>query len=379
MATQGINPNKDRGPMVLAVTTVLVFLATVFALARFYARTWTRKHIYLDDLLVVVSVVLLWCSLACISVAVSNGLGRHYKTLTVHQQEKVVFWYLQAVSPVILALGIPKLAVATILNRILDPGPKLKTTVWGLATSSAVALLSVIFLAFFRCAPVRSQWDFSITDKKCMDVSVKIWSARFTGAYSALVDLFFAVWPALIFCSTQMSRIKTIRLSLAMGFGAIASGIAAYKCISFSGVTDPDFSWGNNETVISIIAEATALIIAASIPMLAPLFRSIHTSYKKLRHRIFGTPTSQAPQPPDRPDNNAWDFPTRNRVRPRDDAELGIWSLATSPTDGWDLRQLDSSHARADTKGTQSSRDHGSRSVYTQNTSMRSMRQENSA
>lgn len=212
MAIEGTNPYENRGPMVLAVTTVLVFLATVFGLARFYARTWIRKQIYLDDLFIVVSVLLLWYSLACTFMAVFSGLGRHAETLTVHQQERVVFWYLLIVPAVVLALGIPKLAVATILNRILFPGPKLKATAWGLAISSTLAFVPVIFIAFFHCVPVRSQWDFSITDKKCMNVSVKIWYGTFSSgesvaqpcagflltasrgsltAYSSLVDLFF--------------------------------------------------------------------------------------------------------------------------------------------------------------------------------------------
>ncbi|KLU85814.1 hypothetical protein MAPG_04834 [Magnaporthiopsis poae ATCC 64411] len=346
MEIEGANPYEDRGPMVLATTTVLVFLATVFGLARFYARTWIRRQIYLDDLFIAVSVLLLWYSLACTSMAVSSGLGRHVKTLTVYQQERVVFWYLLIVPGVLLALGIPKLAVATVLNRILAPGPKLKATAWGLAISSTLAFFPVIFIAYFHCLPVRSQWDFSIKDKKCIDLSVRVWCGWITSAYSSLADLFFAVWPAVIFCSTQMSRAKTIRLSLAMGFGAIASGIAAYKCVTFSGVIEPDFSWENNGTVISTIAEGSALVIAASIPMLAPLFRSIHTSYEKLRHRILGTPISQAPQPQDRADNNAWDFPTRRRMRPRDDTELGPWSLPTSAADSWGTRHMYSSNAQ---------------------------------
>lgn len=104
--------------------------------------------------------------------------------------------------------------------------------------------------------------------------------------------------------------------------------------------------------------------------MLTPLFRSIHTSCRKLSHRIFGTPISQAPQPQDRADNDAWDLPTRRRMRPRDDAELGPSSLATSPADGWDPRQPHRSHARENARRTQSPRDHGSRSTYTQNTSL---------
>ncbi|KAL8339397.1 hypothetical protein RB601_005793 [Gaeumannomyces tritici] len=219
MATEA---HENRGPMVLAATSVLVFLAAVFGLARFYARTWIRRQVYLDDLFVVVSVVLLLYSEVCIYMAVSNGQGRHVDTLTVQQQERVIFWYILTVPAVLPALGIPKLVVATILVRILVPGPKARAVAWGPAIMSTLAFIAI--------------------DKKCMDVSVMIWCSTFASAFSAFVDLYLAVWPAVISYSMQMSRIKTVGLSIAMGIGAIAAGIAAYKCSNFSGLADPDFS-----------------------------------------------------------------------------------------------------------------------------------------
>ncbi|KAL8399470.1 hypothetical protein RB594_000010 [Gaeumannomyces avenae] len=339
MATEA---HENRSPMVLAATSVPVFLATVFGLARFYTRTWIRKQVYLDDLFVVVSVVLLLYSEICIYMAVSNGQGRHVDTLTVQQQERVIFWYMLTIPAVLPALGIPKLAVATILVRILVPGPKVRAVAWGLAIMSTLAFIAIVFVVFFQCLPVRAQWDFSIQDKKCMDVSVMIWCSTFASAFSAFVDLYLAVWPAVIFYSMQMSRIKTVGLSIAMGIGAIAAGIAAYKCSNFSGLADPDFSWGNNGTVITTHAEASAIVIAASIPMLAPLYRSIDMSYRRAKRRVCGTPMELRPEP--RPEN-AWDFPTRKRMRPRDDAELGRSSLATSQAESWDPRHL-YSHAR---------------------------------
>ncbi|EJT75125.1 hypothetical protein GGTG_08963 [Gaeumannomyces tritici R3-111a-1] len=323
MATEA---HENRGPMVLAATSVLVFLAAVFGLARFYARTWIRRQVYLDDLFVVVSVVLLLYSEVCIYMAVSNGQGRHVDTLTVQQQERVIFWHMLTVPAVLPALGIPKLVVATILVRILVPGPKARAVAWGPAIMSTLAFIAIVFVVFFQCLPVRAQGTFPSR----------------TRTFSAFVDLYLAVWPAVIFYSMQMSRIKTVGLSIAMGIGAIAAGIAAYKCSNFSGLADPDFSCKAPSIADWSSAEASAIVTAASIPMLAPLYRSIEMSYKRAKRRVCGTPMELRPEP--RPEN-AWDFPTRERMQPRDDAELGRSSLATSQAESWDPRHL-YSHAR---------------------------------
>jgi hypothetical protein len=61
-------------------------------------------------------------------------------------------------------------------------------------------------------------------------------------ALSAMVDLYLAVYPAVILFKLQMNLRKKLALSIALGLGSIATAVAIYKSTRLTALASPDFS-----------------------------------------------------------------------------------------------------------------------------------------
>lgn len=61
-------------------------------------------------------------------------------------------------------------------------------------------------------------------------------------ALSAAMDLYLAVYPAVILARLQMNIRKKIALASALGIGSVSSVVAAYKCTRLPGLATEDFS-----------------------------------------------------------------------------------------------------------------------------------------
>jgi hypothetical protein len=63
-----------------------------------------------------------------------------------------------------------------------------------------------------------------------------------TSALSAAMDLYLAVYPAVILARLQMNIKKKLALASALGIGSVACVVAAYKCTRLPGLASNDFS-----------------------------------------------------------------------------------------------------------------------------------------
>ena len=61
-------------------------------------------------------------------------------------------------------------------------------------------------------------------------------------ALSAAMDLYLAVYPAVILARLQMNIRKKMALASALGIGSVACIVAAYKCSRLPGLATNDFS-----------------------------------------------------------------------------------------------------------------------------------------
>jgi hypothetical protein len=63
-----------------------------------------------------------------------------------------------------------------------------------------------------------------------------------TIALSAFMDLYLAVYPAIILAGLQMNMKKKIALGVALGIGSVSCVVAAYKCTQLPSLASDDFS-----------------------------------------------------------------------------------------------------------------------------------------
>lgn len=151
----------------------------------------------------------------------------------------------------IISFAIPKLAVAALLHRILNPNLTKRIIVWGLVSLIAVIAIVNILIYVTMCDPQQALWKSSMIlsgEAKCRDIWILINYATFNGgercsmglvilvtvsdnrhvcaAFSAFVDLFLAIYPGVVLFKLQMSLRKKIALTAALGLGAMYGNLA---------------------------------------------------------------------------------------------------------------------------------------------------------
>lgn len=185
-------------------------------------------------------------TLAYASVTSANvvlGYGRHADTLSPERLVKVSLVNYADFALGIVSFSLPKLAVAALLNRIMNPNWFQKSILWLLTGLVALTSGICIVVLFTMCDPPRALWDVSLVmqgNAKCRDISILIDYAIFTGgrdsdtlawssrgrvlmipAFSAFTDLYLAIYPAVVLMKLNMSTRKKIALCLALGLGSV--------------------------------------------------------------------------------------------------------------------------------------------------------------
>lgn len=92
-----------------------------------------------------------------------------------------------------------KISILCLYGRIFS-GLWLNRTLWALGTLIACYSIPLIFGTLFQCIPLRSLWDDSITDAKCIDFSAVVITY---GTFNVTTNFIILVLPALALWKEQ--------------------------------------------------------------------------------------------------------------------------------------------------------------------------------
>lgn len=199
----------DKGPEMMAVMWTMTALATLLVIARLCIRQRMLRNFGFDDWLIGASMVIIpsvsasseilldqdfWhirllqifglIFVATATVSVTYGYGQHMSNLDPKTVEPALMWNMISFIFGIISFAIPKLAVAALLHRILNPSLIQRITVWGLVILVAIIALINILIYVTMCNPPRALWKPSMILKgeaTCRDVWILINYATFNG------------------------------------------------------------------------------------------------------------------------------------------------------------------------------------------------------
>ncbi|PYI00144.1 hypothetical protein BO71DRAFT_393762 [Aspergillus ellipticus CBS 707.79] len=270
--------SQNKGPRILAVFWILTGLATVAVSARLFIRMKILRNPGADDWLVAVSMVFSLSYAVLSTVNVALGFGQHSDTMTNHRLQLVLLLNNIGFALGIVAFAIPKLAVAALLNRFLNPTALHRAIFWGLTGFVALVSFICIVVLFTSCSPARALWDTSLLAEgaKCRTATVLVSYATFTGAASAFTDLYLAIYPTIILLKLHMVLWKKLALCGALGLGVVACAMAIIKCMQLPELGDlSDATYTTADLVIWTCIESNVVILASCIPTLQPLIEVI--------------------------------------------------------------------------------------------------------
>ncbi|KAI1305543.1 hypothetical protein F5Y03DRAFT_406410 [Xylaria venustula] len=285
---------EDKGKTTTAAISTVAAVSTLFAVARLWVRIKIMRKFQFDDLLIVIAVISGWLSVAFSTVAVQSGSGRHIQTLTIDEIQRAILFTLIGFVPGIISFTLPKIAVANLLCKLLNPSRSHRVWVWFIAVFNLLLLLVSVGLVFGQCQPSNSQWDFSVPARFCWDKWYTVDYTRAACAFSAFVDLYLSVYPAVVLYKIHIPTKKKIALSAALSIGSVSTVVAIYKITVLDSLASVDFTYDNCDLTIWTIVEGSVIIIAACIPILQPLVERIRNRpwpTKGTDHSAYSAPS----------------------------------------------------------------------------------------
>lgn len=101
-------------------------------------------------------------------------------TLTVEQRVAARFYYLISVWPALLAITVPKVAVAGLIIRIFTPDVWTKTIMSAVVCIGVVNYIVISALSTFQCQPLAASWDPRVQAVKCVSAKIYLDLCYFT-------------------------------------------------------------------------------------------------------------------------------------------------------------------------------------------------------
>lgn len=209
----------------------------------------SSRNFGLDDALILPAIIIQVAYVSLLSQAVSYGYGKHLWEIEPPSGAVHALYYATvAQSLAVLTFAMPKLAIVALLERLL--GLRLRTRVlfWSMAISLVIFCLALSASWYAQCTPRAHQWDRMNVQGTCWNPAILLNYSYFVGAYSAFLDLFWAVFPPFVVANLRMPLYKKNAISAALGSGVLACAVTVYKCsllteIGAEAKVDPTCEW----------------------------------------------------------------------------------------------------------------------------------------
>ncbi|KAK7736512.1 hypothetical protein SLS53_006942 [Cytospora paraplurivora] len=244
--TGGYDCNMNAGRTGLAVIWVMVTLALIVVTARVYAQARLTKQFGLSDYLMICSVAIVIGFASLISVQYHYGWGMHQACI---KDPKVVETQLKfnvtGQSFGIMASTFGRLSFIVFMLHLFEAKTWPRWSLRVFFVLQVITNVGTVIACYAQCTDPRALYDTSLPASLC--------------------------WPADI--QTMATRLK-IGLAILLGMSSVALVGLIMKCVYLKALSNRgDISYETVPMFTWITVEGTLVEIAASVPLLRPLFK----------------------------------------------------------------------------------------------------------
>ncbi|KAF4949748.1 hypothetical protein FGADI_8686 [Fusarium gaditjirri] len=276
----------DRGPVVFAVTTATLVLATVFVAARMVSRTFIVRNVTWDDRVMILAWLFAFFLSFTICFGVHNGLGRHDENIDPNhlpalRRCEYVFSILY--NPALMAT---KTSILIFYLRLAKHTQRvLRFASWLTLAVVNIAGVILTFMNVFQCRPTQAAWDVNYDERaRCIPLLTEFICSS---PVNIVTDLAILALPIPVLTGMRLpSRQKTILvLTFTVGiFVTVVDVVRIYylqQAITAptSTTADPqsrfggqtDFAWNASRSLMWSAVEVNVGMMCACVPTLKPL------------------------------------------------------------------------------------------------------------
>ncbi|PQE28222.1 hypothetical protein CJF30_00010920 [Rutstroemia sp. NJR-2017a BBW] len=315
-----IPPDYNRGPQILAICGSLVALTLIVGFLRLYVRIRIIREVGVDDYLMMGAMMMV------IIPEVHLGAGRHVQYI-IPASNVTRGLHLNFVTQPLCVIGLclAKLSIGFFLLR-LALAKKYKFFIYGVLIFTGLSATGNLCIDCFLSMPpaqirmghVHISLSSTLLDSPLTNSPLGV---------SVLTDLIFALLPVPMIWGVQLKWRVKIGVYCILSLGIFATA-AAFVKISFLATYGQhgDFLYDSSDLTIWTTVEICTAMIAACIPPLKHLIKSVFTgSSNGYSSKQYGTGGAYHRNESNGPDRMGWSQRSQRRNTRQDDLEFDVF------------------------------------------------------
>ncbi|CAN9457782.1 unnamed protein product [Alternaria alternata] len=283
---------SDHSSRLGAVTitcTVFIALVVLTVALRIFSRARYVRHIFLDDVLIILAAVFTVALAGMCIAATHHGLGQHIWLLpipTLFDTLKNCILYLFVCQVLYcFAIALTKLAIISQYLRFI-PDKSFRAALYGISviilglfitgkTHNASRMFTRaeastgVFVTIFQCRPVRGAWNFTI-EPVCVDYVTYLYASS---AVNVATDILLFVLPLSHLWKLNLPRKQRVILCVLLAGGASACIVGIVRIAYLHQLRVLDITYQSVVCLILTVGECSLGIIFVSIAALRPMAR----------------------------------------------------------------------------------------------------------
>ncbi|KAL4999946.1 hypothetical protein BDV10DRAFT_163629 [Aspergillus recurvatus] len=295
---------SSHSPRILAIVGSLTAFAGLLVLLRCYVRLFVLRRFYVEDGIMVASMICSFGVLACFVGESHHGLGQYVAAIYANNGfEMLSKWFWGHAITVVLGISLVKISIGFFLLRFATQKKPLKQFILGSLVFLVLFTIACMLTLILQCIPVEAAWDSEVRAKessRCYSAATYLKIGKFNSAINIVTDFLYATLPVFMFYDIQVNRRTRASLMCILSLGYFACAAAIVKAVLQSRVYEEREMYRDANYHIWNSVELNVGIIAACFPTIKPLAKSIIggtrslTGYASRSRKRTGTGTANA-------------------------------------------------------------------------------------
>ncbi|KAJ5819101.1 hypothetical protein N7474_004692 [Penicillium riverlandense] len=253
---------------ILAVSIVLIVVATISIVLRFYSRHVMRAGLWYDD----------WCSLAALILSYAMNIQQFYRehTAELADPDAAILCFLKglyAIEPCyIVCMSTIKAAMVLLYWRLFNAKQQMRYALFLAAAMLIIWTFVSLFVGIFQCSPIQRYWN-KLIPGHCIDGLLYF---RAIAGTNLVTDFYVLVLPLPILWGLVNRPIsEKLALTVIFALGTFVSLISIVRIVLLTSPTDPDPMYDSTPGTIWTSVETSIGVLCVNLPAMSPLFRKI--------------------------------------------------------------------------------------------------------
>ncbi|KAN0083885.1 putative integral membrane protein [Elaphomyces granulatus] len=272
----------SRGRQTLNIGIIFTSLATFTVAIRIYTRMHLVKHMGLDDLTILVSLVFSLGLLGSLVGEVMNGMGVHLADIPPNILTKQLIWFYVSIPLYQTSLCSAKASVSFQYLRVF-PITRIRILCYIIIGALGAFALAAIITSIVTCMPVSKFWN-PAQPGYCLNREA-MWFSH--SAFHILTDVVLLILPMPVINSLQLPKRQKYALMLIFALGSFVCVTSILRLHSVQMIAvSKDSTYDNVGAASWLAVECNVAIICASLPSLKVLI-------SKMLPRIISSDSSR--------------------------------------------------------------------------------------